>query len=241
MFANLSVLEKGKILILGFGREGKDTYLFLRKLWPEKILAIADQKELNQFEKKERQLLKKDKKLNLFLGKNYLRVIKNYPIIIKSPGISHLITKPFISKKQIITSQTEIFLQNYPGKIIGITGTKGKGTTASLIYQILKTGGIKVKLACNIGKPVLNLLFSAKPQHVLVYELSSHQLYHLKKSPAIAVLLNIYPEHLDYYKNFENYLLAFKKFVNHLPKNGFLIANKYDKKIFKNFSKKIKN
>src|SRR3989338_7397477 len=114
-------LKDKKILILGFGREGKDTLLFLRKKFPKKSIGIADQKQ----------------------GKDYLKKIKNYDVIIKSPGVPNWKIAPFLKKKQIVTSQTDIFFNECPGTIIGVTGTKGKSTTASLIHAVLKSGGVR--------------------------------------------------------------------------------------------------
>jgi UDP-N-acetylmuramoylalanine--D-glutamate ligase len=201
----LEELKDKKILILGFGREGKDTLLFLKKLFPKKKIGVADQK----------------------FDKDYLEKLKDYDVIIKSPGIPFKILPKSNLKK--ITTQTEIFFNNCPGEIVGITGTKGKSTTTSLIYDILKQGGIKAHLVGNIGKPVLNLLFSATPKDVYVYELSSFQLTNLKRSPHIAVLLNIYQEHLDYYRNFEEYIEAKTNIARWQTKNDYLIYNAGDK------------
>ena len=223
------MLEKFKdkrILILGFGREGEDTFRFLRKLFPEKVIGIAD---------KSAKIRKPDKKTKLYLEKNYLKSVKNYDLVIKSPGIPFKI----LPKSQLakVTTQTEIFFNNCLGKIIGITGTKGKSTTSSLIYEVLKRGGVKARLIGNIGKPVLNLLFSAKPDNVYVYELSSFHLTNLKKSPHIAVFLNIYPEHLDYYKSFREYASAKANITRYQTKDDYLIFNSKDK-LVKEFAKK---
>ncbi|PIR89649.1 UDP-N-acetylmuramoyl-L-alanine--D-glutamate ligase [bacterium (Candidatus Gribaldobacteria) CG07_land_8_20_14_0_80_33_18] len=225
-------LKNKKILILGFGEEGRDTFLALHKLFPKKVIGIADQKEFSifnfQFSNTKRHL-----------GKNYLKSLKNYDVIIKSPGIPRTILKPYLKKNIRVTSQTEIFFQNCPGTIIGVTGTKGKGTTSSLIYHILKKAGLKTHLVGNIGKPVFLKLLKAKKDDIFIYELSSHQLQDLKISPRIAVFLNIYPAHLDYYKNFNEYKRAKENIALHQTKNDFFIYNS-DQKILCELAKKTK-
>ncbi len=214
----LDQLKNKKVLILGFGQEGQDTFLLLRKLFPNKVIGIADKLE---------KLKKPDKKTVLYLGKDYLKSLKNYDIIFKTPGIPFKnIPRSYLRK---LTSQTEIFFNNCPGTIVGITGTKGKSTTTSLIYEILKSGNLKAHLVGNIGKPVLSLLLKAKKNDVFVYELSSHQLYNLKKSPHIAVFLNIYAEHLDYYKNLKEYANAKANITLHQSKSDYLVYNSKDK------------
>lgn len=205
----ISELKNKSIVILGFGREGQDTFKFLKQLFPEKEICIADQK----------------------LGKNYLEKINDYDVIIKSPGIPFKILPKSALKK--ITTQTEIFFDNCPGKIIGVTGTKGKSSTASFIYQTLKKAGLKAHLVGNIGQPVLAFLSEAEPESIFVYELSAHQLYGLKKSPKIAILLNIYPEHLDYYRTFREYANAKSNIAKFQSKNDYLIYNSRDKEVVK--------
>jgi UDP-N-acetylmuramoylalanine--D-glutamate ligase len=213
---------------LGFGREGKDTLEFLTKIFPEKTFGIADKDKNCKLQIKNQ----KSKKIKWYLGKNYLKALKDYDVIIKSPGIPiHLPEVERAFREGKITSQTEIFFENYKGKIVGITGTKGKSTTASLIYKVLKEGRLKVRLAGNIGKPVLNYLTPSSENEIFVYELSSHQLYNLKVSPHVAVFLNVYPEHLDYYKDFKEYLMAKANITLWQRKNDFLIYNFKDKNI----------
>jgi UDP-N-acetylmuramoylalanine--D-glutamate ligase len=229
----LKDLKKNKILILGLGVEGMDTLEFLRELFPKKSIGIGDRLKPKNLNLNTQKIITKDKNLNLYLGEDYLKALKDYDIIIKSPGIQPKILKPFLKKSQAITSQTEIFFNNCPGKIVGITGTKGKSTTTSLIYTILKENGIKAYLGGNIGKPMLSLLSSAKPENVYVCELSSHQLLNLKKSPHIAVFLNIYQEHLDYYKDFKEYLSAKSNIACYQKKTDYLVFNSRSKLINK--------
>lgn len=221
--ARNKILAEGKVLILGLGKEGIDSYKFFRKIFPKKILGLADQSEIKT-------LRRKTKKVKFHFGKNYLQSIKKYDVIIKTPGIPWKTIKPFLKKGKKITSQTELFFENCPGKIIGITGTKGKGTTSSLIYQVLKRGGVvgrgKVYFVGNIGKPPLQLLLKSGPEDIFVYEISSHQLINLRKSPQIAVLLNIFPAHLEYFKNFKEYLKAKENITLYQKDNDIFIYPK---------------
>jgi UDP-N-acetylmuramoylalanine--D-glutamate ligase len=227
MLKNLDFKDK-KILILGFGREGKDALLFLRKLFPSKKIGIADQNENCK------NLKIQDKNIIWHLGKDYLRDISKYDLIIKSPGIPiHLPEVEKAYKEKKITSATEIFFKFFPGKIIGITGTKGKSTTTYLIYKILKAKLNSVYLVGNIGRPPLKVLLSAKKNSIAVFELSSHQLYNLCYSPHIAVFLNFYPEHLDYYKDIEEYLNAKANITLWQTSEDFLIYNPRNKEVKK--------
>lgn len=218
---NIRDFKNKKIVILGFGREGRDTLCFLQKLFPKKIIGIADQ-TLPVFDGSQQRVV-------WHLGKDYLKALKRYEVIVKSPGVPWRIITPFLVERHIVTSQTEIFFNECPGTIVGITGTKGKSTTSALIYEVLRAGGFKANLIGNIEKPVLHFLETAHPKDIFVYELSSFQLTNLSVSPHIAVLLNIYPEHIDYYGgNFKAYTKAKANVTVHQTAEDFLIFNSED-------------
>ena len=229
-------LKNKKILILGFGMEGKDTFLFLRKRFPQKDIFVADVKELKDFDLKTRKLLKG---ANLILGKDYLSKIKGFDVIIKTPGIPLEKIKKRAGSA-IITSQTELFLSNCSSLVIGITGTKGKSTTAALLYHVLKNNGLNAYLVGNIETPALSYLEKAKKDVIFVYEMSCHQLDNLKLSPAIAVFLNIYPEHLDYYKTFKKYFSAKANIALHQKKGDYFVFNSRFA-LLRNLAKKVKS
>ena len=129
----LTKWKNKSILILGLGKEGIETYKFLRKIFPEKILGVGDREEI----KNEKLKIKNEKQIRWHLGKDYLKAIKNYDVIIKSPGIAiHFPEIEKAYKEGKIVSPTQLFFENCPGKIVGVTGTKGKSTTTALIYKI---------------------------------------------------------------------------------------------------------
>lgn len=235
----LKNLQNKKILILGLGKEGADTFSFLRQAFPEKILGLADEKEMSELEPKIQKKINNDQQLVLHLGKNYLQSLADYEVIFKTPGIPLSEISPFLKKNQIITSQAGFFLENCPGKIIGITGTKGKGTTVSLLHEILKTAGLKSFLVGNIGEPVLSYLKSAEKHDIFVYEFSSHQLQNLKVSPHIAGFLNLYQAHFDYFKNMEEYQKSKESITLFQNKNDWFIYNQ-DQEVLKRLAKKTK-
>lgn len=236
---NLKDLENKKTLILGLGKEGLDTFVFLRELFPDKKLGLADQRKFDQLSSELKKLIKKDQNLNLHLGQNYLSCLKNYELIVKTPGIPLSKISSFLNDNQKVTSQAEIFLDNCPGLVIGVTGTKGKGTTVSLIYQILKAAGLKTHLVGNIGQPVLSYLKQSSKEDIFVYEFSSHQLQNLKKSPPIAVFLNLYPAHLDYYQDFEQYKKAKERITLFQEPTDWFVFNK-DQKELRDLAQKTK-
>lgn len=198
------------ILILGFAREGKSVYKYLRKKFPDKAIEVWDQKNVDGAIK-----VGNWKEINNW---------DKFDVMVKSAGIPLKNLPEKIYPK--LTSETQIFFDECPGQIIGVTGTKGKSTTAALIYQVLKTAGKKTVLVGNIGKPALNFLDEVDKETIVVFELSSHQLQTLNKSPKVAVLLNLYPEHLDFYLDFNDYAKAKRNITKFQTKKDYFIFNK---------------
>jgi len=185
-----------KICILGFGREGKSTLAFLQEHHPC-LITIADEKEIT-LEPSEEQ------NITLQTGAHYLNGLDRFDLIIKSPGIS---LPPEIENpiREKLTSQTALFLQTFYEQTIGITGTKGKSTTSSLIYHILKENDYDTVLVGNIGIPPWSMVSSITENTIIVCELSAQQLYDVKYSPHIALFLNLFSDHIDYFGSMERY------------------------------------
>ncbi|MBI2150408.1 MAG: UDP-N-acetylmuramoyl-L-alanine--D-glutamate ligase [Acidobacteria bacterium] len=223
-------LERKSILILGFGTEGQATYEFLRGQWPSKPLSIADRRALEDFPEETARRLQSDPAATLHFGPAYLDSLlsSKCEVIVKTPGIPASTDRIAQARRAglVLTSHSQIFMSNYPReKIAGITGTKGKSTTASLLYGILKTAGIPAELVGNIGQPPLARFGAAHADSYFVHEFSSHQLAEIQSSPHIAVLLNVFPEHLDYYSTFEEYAAAKENITRFQEPGDFLVFN----------------
>ena len=187
-------LKDKNIAILGFGREGKSTYHFIRKYLPDMKIDILDKYSIDI----------DDNCVNKIIGDNYLDNLDKYDLIIKSPGIS--LKDVDISKyRDKITSQLELLLEVFRNNVIGITGTKGKSTTSSLMYEVLRDQRDNVFLIGNIGIPVFDDIELYNDESILVVEMSSHQLEFVKYSPHIGIILNLYEDHLDHDGTLEKY------------------------------------
>src|SRR5215469_15710742 len=224
----LGDLESKSVLILGFGTEGQATYEYLRRHWPSKPLSIADRRNMDEFSEDVIRRIQDDTALNVNFGARYLDSADGYncEVIIKTPGIPASFDAIVRARKAgcVLTSHSQIFLSSYPReKVIGVTGTKGKSTTSSLIHHILQTGGLPALLVGNIGQPPLTVVDDALPGTWFVHEFSSHQLAEVETSPHIAVLLNIVPEHLDYYATFDEYVSAKENITRFQTADDFLI------------------
>ena len=188
-----------KILIVGYGKEGVATEAYLRKYVPNCELSIADQTD----------------------GDDYLNKQYDCDLVIKTPGVpKHLIKVPY-------TTATNIFFANKGiCQVVGITGSKGKSTTASLVYHILKTAGRHVRLIGNIGNPALSELLD-KPQDdtIFIYELSSYQLDDIEYSPHICTIVSLFPEHMNYHGSEESYYEAKKRILHKATADDYYVYN----------------
>jgi UDP-N-acetylmuramoylalanine--D-glutamate ligase len=220
-----------KVAILGFGIEGKDVLGFLEE--EEADITVFDSKD-----KRELDLTGIDtNRIKFSLGPDYLKDgLASFDMIVRSPGVYRYLPEIVDAEDKgvEITSAIKIFFENCPGKIIGVTGTKGKGTTSSLIYEILKKDEKDVHLSGNIGKPCLELLDVLDSDSWIVLELSSFQLMDLNKSPDIAVVLNITVDHLDWHKDTEEYVSAKRNIVKFQKEEDFSVINA-DYEITKDF------
>lgn len=163
--------------------------------------------------------------------------IDNFDVVFRTPGLPFL-SEPIQQAKKNrvrIYSQTKLFFDLCPAPIIGITGTKGKGTTASLLKKILEATGWKVWLGGNIGSDPFEFLDKISSEDLVVLELSSFQLQDLHRSPHVAVVLKITPEHLDHHRNFQEYVEAKKTILIHQSLGDFAILN-YDNEVTRDFA-----
>lgn len=187
-----------KVLILRYGIEGRSIEAFLKKNFPKMKLGLGEEKD--EIEHLKRQI--------------------DYEMMIKTPGVNkRVVGIPY-------TTPTNIYFANAKATILGITGTKGKSTTTSLIYEMLKAGGYDARLLGNIGFPMIDALdlpVNNKTVHVL--ELSSFQLDDIKHSPHISVILNLFPEHMDYHGSFESYKEAKKNILKHAKSSDYFVYN----------------
>lgn len=187
-----------KVAVIGYGIEGQDAEKFLKLKGAD--VTILDKKN----------------------GDDYLDNLDDFNLIVRSAGVY-----PYKSefKNLVVTSSSKIFFEEFKGKIIGVTGTKGKGTTSTLIYEIMKASGFDVYLAGNIGKSPLELLPNLTAKSYVILEMSSFQLIDLPYSPHIAVVLNITSDHMDWHVNQSEYINAKKNIVLHQTSDDWAVIN----------------
>jgi UDP-N-acetylmuramoylalanine--D-glutamate ligase len=220
------IIGNSRVCILGYGAEGKSSLRLLRRILPEERICVADARpgigELPE-------LLQS--KISVIAGDAYLSVLSEYDLIIKTPGIPSSLLAGIPAAK--ITSQSELFIRTYAPQIIGITGTKGKSTTSSLICHLIRQQTSNTILVGNIGIPPFDLADRIDKDTRIVYELSSHQLENARYSPHIAILLNLFEEHLDHYNGRDEYFMAKMNIALHQENSDYFLYHQEDPTIQK--------
>ncbi len=224
------------VCILGYGREGKAMLRAIHEHCPTAEVTVADSNGGLEHDEQARVWWQ--------LGEGWLENLQKFDFLIVSPGIPpHPLIDAHANK---LTNSVQIFLDTVEetgATVIGVTGSKGKSTTSSLITAVLQKAKKDVHLVGNIGEPSIAHLSEAKENTIFVHELSSYQLMRLAKSPHIAVITSFFPEHLDYHGSIENYLEAkshitkFQKpddivfFPEHSPGSAAIAAHGEGRKI----------
>ncbi len=225
-----------KVAVLGIGVSNIPLIDYLYK--HASIVTLFDKKEEEKIDKAVINKIK-DYGMKLSLGENYLEKLTGFDIIFRSPSMRP--DTPEIVKElergAILTSEIELVIEMCPGTVIGVTGSDGKTTTTSLIYEILKENGKKCYLGGNIGIPLFTKIEEMDEETFVVLELSSFQLMTMKISPKISVITNITPNHLDIHKSYDEYIEAKANIFKYQDEEGLLVAN-YDNEITRNLAKK---
>lgn len=229
------IIEKLKdknVAILGFGKEGISTYKFIRRHLNQKLTIIDKNEKI-----KENEILLNDNNIEFVVGDNYLDNLDKYDIIIKSAGVS---LKDIDDSKIIdkLTSQYALILEDTDLFTIGITASKGKTTTTTLTYEVIKNQKDNVYLLGNMGNPPLDQIETFDKDSILVIELAALQLQYVRKSPKISCLLNLFEEHLDYFGEKEKYYEAKLNIFKHQENNDYSLYFK-DNETLNNYVKNM--
>ncbi|MBQ1373552.1 UDP-N-acetylmuramoyl-L-alanine--D-glutamate ligase [Candidatus Saccharibacteria bacterium] len=186
-----------KIALLGYGKEGQAAEKYFKAKFPGSTFDIFDNFTYDEIKQRDYSL---------------------YDIVLRSPSVP-----PLGVKNE--SSLTKYFFNHCPCPIIGVTATKGKGTTCSFIKSILDALGKNAYLVGNIGTPAIEVLDQLSPTSIVVYEMSSFQLWDLHKSPHIAVIGHLEPDHLNVHKDYADYLAAKANITSHQSPSDYLIYN----------------
>jgi len=219
-------LKDKKVVVVGFARTGQAVCDFL--LNRGAVVTVTDKKPLDQLQNVPDY---QEKGVKFDCGGHRPELFLQADLIVLSPGVPPLPDILMARDKGIkVISEIELAYEFLPGKIIGITGSNGKSTTTTLVYEILKNSGFKVHLTGNIGRPLISFVSKSRPEHWIVTELSSFQLEFTEKFRTdISIFLNISPNHLDWHKTLDNYIQAKKKLLWHQLPADKVVLNRDDR------------
>ncbi len=224
-----SYLDKRKVAIIGLGVSNIPLLKYMYERGA--IVTVFDERCANEIPKEVfEEIIRYDMKY--ILGKDCLEALKNFDIIFRSPSCMPTRKELIAAQAQgaIVTSEIEMLMEMCPGTVIGVTGSDGKTTTTSLIYEILKEKGYNCYLGGNIGTPLFTKLRQMNKSDFVILELSSFQLMNMKTSPKVSVITNISPNHLNVHSSYEEYIEAKKNIFKYQTKDDVLILN-YDNDI----------
>ncbi|MBI2268280.1 MAG: UDP-N-acetylmuramoyl-L-alanine--D-glutamate ligase [Candidatus Blackburnbacteria bacterium] len=218
--------SKYKVAIVGFGVEGQDAARYFLGQESKKIV-VFDRNPEESFNTGEYE----KKGVEFFCGPDYLSLgLKDFDYIVRSPGVYRYLPEIVEAERSgvKIISNTQLFFEESEANIIGITGTKGKGTTARMLEAGLKSAGKKVLLLGNMGTPMLDRIDDADTFDWVILELSSFQLIDLPYSPPIAIVTNIKTDHLNWHKDREEYIHAKENLWKHQKSTDYVVFNRDD-------------
>lgn len=222
-------LKRRKVAVIGLGVSNIPLIDYLSNLHSE--VTVFDGKDIDEIDKK---IVDKvvDYGMKFSFGEEYLEKLVGFDIIFRSPSCLPTTPELLAESKRgaIITTEVEMVIELAPCPVIGVTGSDGKTTTTTLIYEILKEDGYNCFLGGNIGTPLFTRISEMTPEDIVVLELSSFQLMNMKISPKTAVITNITPNHLNIHSDMDEYVGAKKTIYKYQDKDGLLILN-YDNEI----------
>jgi len=224
------IIEGKKVLVVGLGKTGEALCRFLLNHGAH--VMISEKK--NSEEMNQKVSFWQQKGVRVESGKHELESFLESDLIVPSPGVPMIPELAAARKKGIkIISEIELAYKFLRGKIIGITGSNGKSTTATLTYKILKEGGLEAFLAGNIGTPLISFVENSEDEHIYVTEISSFQLEYVDEFKApISVFLNISPDHLDWHTSFPAYFGSKKKLLAAQNEGDIAILNRDDPQVW---------
>lgn len=209
-----------KVAVIGIGRSNMPLIELLNKYGA--VITACDKRE--NLDGVEEHL--KNMGVVLSLGEKYLENL-SADIVFRTPGMRPDIPELLKLKEQgaVITSEMDLFFELCPCEIFAVTGSDGKTTTTTLIYEMLKEAGYTCHLGGNIGRPLIGDIENIKEEDKVVLELSSFQLFDMNHSPKVAVITNITPNHLDWHKNYEEYIDAKRRITENFGERNTLVVN----------------